>query len=261
MRAPAAAGLTLMARCKLCAAAPQADSDFILFKLRFNVEVITFQSKAPPQPTDPHDFDKRAASGAINPAAMLGQRSSIISTHSAHRTVLGCRVGWRTRCTAAERQDAAPCEPPAAPPPQPEFVVSDSVRVMNQQLASELRGKTILGPLTRGGNLPFRRLCADFGAEVRGARGARGMCACAQSLWPVKGQALNSCLTPTWPSQHTPESVQPACLQPLPSVTPHCLPHPCCLLPGDHVRDGVCAQAGQVSCAGGQCRGHSMPGV
>mmetsp|Transcript_18554 Transcript_18554/g.27163 ORF Transcript_18554/g.27163 Transcript_18554/m.27163 type:complete len:474 (+) Transcript_18554:38-1459(+) len=29
-----------------------------------------------------------------------------------------------------------------------------------------LAGKMILAPLTRGGNLPFRRLCADFGMEV-----------------------------------------------------------------------------------------------
>jgi len=29
-----------------------------------------------------------------------------------------------------------------------------------------LSGKMILAPLTRGGNLPFRRLCADFGMEV-----------------------------------------------------------------------------------------------
>ena len=29
-----------------------------------------------------------------------------------------------------------------------------------------LKGKMILAPLTRGGNLPFRRLCADFGMEV-----------------------------------------------------------------------------------------------
>ena len=36
----------------------------------------------------------------------------------------------------------------------------------NKALADELRGKFILGPLTRGGNLPFRRLCVEFGAEV-----------------------------------------------------------------------------------------------
>lgn len=33
-------------------------------------------------------------------------------------------------------------------------------------IQSQLRGKMILAPLTRGGNLPFRRLCADFGMEV-----------------------------------------------------------------------------------------------
>ncbi len=33
-------------------------------------------------------------------------------------------------------------------------------------LSGPLQGKMILAPLTRGGNLPFRRLCADFGMEV-----------------------------------------------------------------------------------------------
>lgn len=36
----------------------------------------------------------------------------------------------------------------------------------NSELAAKLNGKLILAPLTRGGNLPFRRLCAEFGAEV-----------------------------------------------------------------------------------------------
>lgn len=33
-------------------------------------------------------------------------------------------------------------------------------------LSSALDGKMILAPLTRGGNLPFRRLCADYGCEA-----------------------------------------------------------------------------------------------
>ena len=33
-------------------------------------------------------------------------------------------------------------------------------------LASQLQNQMILAPLTRGGNLPFRRLCADFGMNV-----------------------------------------------------------------------------------------------
>ncbi len=33
-------------------------------------------------------------------------------------------------------------------------------------LAARLKGQMVLAPLTRGGNLPYRRLCADFGMEV-----------------------------------------------------------------------------------------------
>ena len=37
---------------------------------------------------------------------------------------------------------------------------------MTPSIATQLQGQMILAPLTRGGNLPFRRLCADFGCEA-----------------------------------------------------------------------------------------------
>ena len=37
---------------------------------------------------------------------------------------------------------------------------------MHSTLAQALNGQMILAPLTRGGNLPFRRLCAEHGCEV-----------------------------------------------------------------------------------------------
>ncbi|KAG7368752.1 nifR3 family TIM-barrel protein [Nitzschia inconspicua] len=37
---------------------------------------------------------------------------------------------------------------------------------LNEVFRSKIQGQLILAPLTRGGNLPFRRLCSDFGMEV-----------------------------------------------------------------------------------------------
>ena len=37
---------------------------------------------------------------------------------------------------------------------------------MPSPLAAQLQQKMILAPLTKGGNLPFRRLCGDFGMEA-----------------------------------------------------------------------------------------------
>jgi tRNA-dihydrouridine synthase 3 len=51
----------------------------------------------------------------------------------------------------------------AAPPPAPP---SPEALTRNAALVERLRGKLILAPLTKGGNTPFRRLCAGFGMEA-----------------------------------------------------------------------------------------------
>jgi tRNA-dihydrouridine synthase 3 len=73
----------------------------------------------------------------------------------------------RTLATLAA-DPTAPAAVDAPPPPpkwQPEPLTADHT-ARNAALVDRLRGQVILAPLTRGNNLPFRRLCAEFGATV-----------------------------------------------------------------------------------------------
>mmetsp|Transcript_21619 Transcript_21619/g.48598 ORF Transcript_21619/g.48598 Transcript_21619/m.48598 type:complete len:475 (+) Transcript_21619:2257-3681(+) len=64
-------------------------------------------------------------------------------------TVLLLLVGW---CSFATVVDALSTTTTPSP--------------IDENIRSSLTGKMILAPLTRGGNLPFRRLCADFGMHT-----------------------------------------------------------------------------------------------
>jgi tRNA-dihydrouridine synthase 3 len=46
------------------------------------------------------------------------------------------------------------------------FASKVAVGLSPHEFQRAIRGKMVLAPLSRGGNLPFRRLCADFGMEV-----------------------------------------------------------------------------------------------
>ena len=72
--------------------------------------------------------------------------------------------------TAITNTDPAPSTQPSSDRPpakkwEPEPLTDDHI-ARNRHLANRLQGQVILAPLTRGNNLPFRRLCAYYGADV-----------------------------------------------------------------------------------------------
>jgi hypothetical protein len=77
----------------------------------------------------------------------------------AHAAAAAAVSSDETPITATASEPAAP--PAWEPPP-----ITPEVAARNAALVARLKGKLILAPLTRGGHLAFRRLCADFGAEV-----------------------------------------------------------------------------------------------
>ncbi len=93
----------------------------------------------------------------------------------------GAAAGW-PRIAASETDALPPSNPAAAADhrdrrssssssaaasrPTPIATLSPERTAANADLASKLRGAVILAPLTRVGTLPFRALCAEFGAPV-----------------------------------------------------------------------------------------------
>lgn len=89
---------------------------------------------------------------SLHPLASLGGTSDRRMLHlGKHRRIRLLRHVSSTASTAVDNLYTA------LPPEQLQ---------RNLALVERLRGKLILAPLTRGGNLPFRRLCAEFGADV-----------------------------------------------------------------------------------------------
>ncbi|KAL4424986.1 hypothetical protein ABPG77_002871 [Micractinium sp. CCAP 211/92] len=96
-------------------------------------------------------------------SAVLRHGVNSVLRHS--RAAPGAR--W-VASAAAETSEAAAEASAGQQAPQPldlQPLPADQL-ARNAALVERLRGQLILAPLTRGNHLPFRRLCADFGAEV-----------------------------------------------------------------------------------------------
>ena len=79
----------------------------------------------------------------------------------------GQRIALCSSSTAAASEAPLAVEPPpAAVEPPPAAALAPEHMARNSALAERLRGQLVLAPLTRGGHLPFRRLCSAWGAEA-----------------------------------------------------------------------------------------------
>lgn len=150
------------------------------------------------------------------------------------------RASRSTWAAAGADSPAAAAPPPAAEQPpleqqqkqqqQPKPLVLEPLTAeqleCNAAIVERLRGQLILAPLTRGNHLPFRRLCADFGAEV--------LFRCGAGLSPDRGAACGM--------QHVLCSVIDR--QPL-SGAKRCPFHQESCRPPFPQRDGICSAAAQ----------------
>ncbi len=78
-----------------------------------------------------------------------------------------------THTNAAAVTDAPSDQEPRSSAPQEDvsddslvFDVPEAIWERNRAFAQRLKGKVILAPLTRGGNLPYRELCVAHGCEA-----------------------------------------------------------------------------------------------
>ena len=93
-----------------------------------------------------------------------------VQSQSAGQPPFRPRVLHRCQC-AVEAPAGAPLESTDdhgafTPPAVFDYDAPAWVRERNTAFAERLRGKLILAPLTKGGNVPFRRLCAHYGCDV-----------------------------------------------------------------------------------------------
>lgn len=93
-------------------------------------------------------------------------RNYDINSHCtmAKRTNLGAASNIDGECERREESQVGDSR--SLPVPWTPDTLTDDHIERNRDLESRMKNEMILAPLTRGNNLPFRRLCCDFGANV-----------------------------------------------------------------------------------------------